>query len=451
MLSKDIQLVLGATVQVSWQTLRIASQVIKKHTDSSAPWIRKDRFADGYDFNHRLYKELPKVDIGKIYARAENRERMQHTFRSEQEALEVLSSSQDDDELRLALSRTVAAKRLEQNLYMATYLQCFDPKDRVFALLSTTSFDVRFITPSYEKSVSKVYWESAAAISFWTLEFLRSAGLGGFAPDVIAKAEAEANTTDVPSWVPNWQLVHNLPAMSQRFFGKFSASGDETNMTEILDDGWTLDVGGFAVDSIESVLPKPFGDGHKDVLNAFRCTSRKWRARKEERRQRLRKLIRTCTTDTDTSGRRLSEETVDGWIKGSFLSLYEESDYEDDEEDDEDEDEDGDSDAYDDDDDSGGEIGGYSRFIDGTASFHKAKKQEGKNFLRTCDGRMALGPSGALPGDIVVILYQCSVPLLLRIDTDPKYFKLVGECYVHGLMDGEALKCGKGVRTFKIR
>lgn len=48
----------------------------------------------------------------------------------------------------------------------------------------------------------------------------------------------------------------------------------------------------------------------------------------------------------------------------------------------------------------------------------------------------------AKKGDVLVVLYECSVPLLLRKVDD--YFTFVGECYVQGLMDGEATKMSGG-------
>jgi len=53
------------------------------------------------------------------------------------------------------------------------------------------------------------------------------------------------------------------------------------------------------------------------------------------------------------------------------------------------------------------------------------------------------GYIGAIPqeaqlGDLVCILFGCSVPVVLRKHIGEEY-QLVGECYIHGLMDGEAL------------
>jgi hypothetical protein len=53
------------------------------------------------------------------------------------------------------------------------------------------------------------------------------------------------------------------------------------------------------------------------------------------------------------------------------------------------------------------------------------------------------GYIGAIPqeaqlGDLVCVLFGCSVPVVLRKRIGEEY-QFVGECYIHGLMDGEAL------------
>ena len=57
-----------------------------------------------------------------------------------------------------------------------------------------------------------------------------------------------------------------------------------------------------------------------------------------------------------------------------------------------------------------------------------------------------LCPMDTQMSDTVCILYGCSVPVVLRKKYSPvhggfeEFFELVGECYVHGMMDGEALE-----------
>jgi hypothetical protein len=65
-----------------------------------------------------------------------------------------------------------------------------------------------------------------------------------------------------------------------------------------------------------------------------------------------------------------------------------------------------------------------------------------RKFFITNDGlRLGLAPIGAREKDVVCIFYGCSVPVILRehTDTSGHYFQFIGESYVHGMMDGQAL------------
>lgn len=66
-----------------------------------------------------------------------------------------------------------------------------------------------------------------------------------------------------------------------------------------------------------------------------------------------------------------------------------------------------------------------------------------RRFLVTKDYEwIGLAPMTAKVNDLVCILYGCSVPVVLRRQRDlmgTEYFQLIGECYVHGMMDGEAV------------
>ncbi|KAH7369985.1 hypothetical protein BKA65DRAFT_487486, partial [Rhexocercosporidium sp. MPI-PUGE-AT-0058] len=56
-------------------------------------------------------------------------------------------------------------------------------------------------------------------------------------------------------------------------------------------------------------------------------------------------------------------------------------------------------------------------------------------FFLTKKGYMGLGPAGMLPGDRVFTLIGGDVPFAIRPVGEE--FELVGEAYVHGIMDGE--------------
>tara|TARA_R110002060_G_scaffold24052_3_gene32647 strand:+ start:580 stop:780 length:201 start_codon:yes stop_codon:yes gene_type:complete len=46
-----------------------------------------------------------------------------------------------------------------------------------------------------------------------------------------------------------------------------------------------------------------------------------------------------------------------------------------------------------------------------------------------------------MTGDMVVVLFGCSIPVILRkISTEGKrFYNLIGEYHAHGYMDGEAI------------
>ena len=67
---------------------------------------------------------------------------------------------------------------------------------------------------------------------------------------------------------------------------------------------------------------------------------------------------------------------------------------------------------------------------------------ENRVFARTRKGYYVLGPKTTEPGDIVCVLYGGKLPFILRPWGESHYL-LVGECYVHGLMHGEAMGMSK--------
>ena len=71
-------------------------------------------------------------------------------------------------------------------------------------------------------------------------------------------------------------------------------------------------------------------------------------------------------------------------------------------------------------------------------------------FVTDCD-RVGLGGNGISAGDRVYVLYQGRTPLVLHPCPGPSTrFLVVSECYVDGLMYGEAAQLGKSMHTIEI-
>jgi hypothetical protein len=66
----------------------------------------------------------------------------------------------------------------------------------------------------------------------------------------------------------------------------------------------------------------------------------------------------------------------------------------------------------------------------------------GRRLIKTREGRLGLVPRESKEGDLICILLGCSVPVVLRRiaeeDRDAGV-TLIGACYIHGMMQGEAL------------
>ena len=61
----------------------------------------------------------------------------------------------------------------------------------------------------------------------------------------------------------------------------------------------------------------------------------------------------------------------------------------------------------------------------------------GRRFCMSESGRMGWIPEAGKKGDFISVLHGCFLPVLLR----PKgnAYEVIGTCYIHGIMDGEAV------------
>lgn len=64
-----------------------------------------------------------------------------------------------------------------------------------------------------------------------------------------------------------------------------------------------------------------------------------------------------------------------------------------------------------------------------------------RRLYATKSGKLGLGPQPMRPGDIIVVLYGCRLPVVLRrTDSIECQYEFVGTCYLYGIMDGEAVE-----------
>lgn len=71
--------------------------------------------------------------------------------------------------------------------------------------------------------------------------------------------------------------------------------------------------------------------------------------------------------------------------------------------------------------------------------FHDTTAKMARRLIVTHQGLLAMAPRRSRKGDVICILYGCSVPVVLRKSTEADCYYFIGECYADGYMNGEAL------------
>jgi hypothetical protein len=88
------------------------------------------------------------------------------------------------------------------------------------------------------------------------------------------------------------------------------------------------------------------------------------------------------------------------------------------------------------------------------ARFRDTTKIMNRRLLISEKGMLGMAPIKAKKGDIICVLFGCSVPLLLRQRHSQEEYEFIGECYLDGYMNGEALDSmeaeSDSLRTFRI-
>lgn len=74
----------------------------------------------------------------------------------------------------------------------------------------------------------------------------------------------------------------------------------------------------------------------------------------------------------------------------------------------------------------------------------------GRTFCVTKNGLMGMGSGFMAKGDVVVVPFGCSTPILVRAENRRNEFRYVGDVYIHGFMHGEALAGNRPVKKYML-
>ncbi|KAL8833889.1 MAG: hypothetical protein Q9170_004036 [Blastenia crenularia] len=283
---------------------------------------------------------------------------------------------------------------------------CSDQRDRIFGVLQLLEEQNRCgIQPDYSKSVVEVFRELmvASVFEYWDLTLLTCCELG-------------ENPPGLPSWVPNWSRPRRCSEIWMPracWNASLEVRSDETILTlsgrriatitrvdQILTERSTvLDTGDRLPELretyrslrdllmiIKDQLPINFDRSAEKLARTF-CLNH-FRDRYEP--------INTNHIDfqeTITQFLTLSDDSIQ--ISDSYLVDC---------------------------------VGLLDAFFSNTV---------GRAFITTEEGYFGIAPEQCRIGDSIAVLLNCQSPVLLRAN-DTSQYTVVGECYIHDFMDGEA-------------
>ena len=291
------------------------------------------------------------------------------------------------------------------------YRSCQDPRDKVFSVLSLLSHDVQTsFQPDYSQTVQTVYARAVMSYIQYTgdLHILSSCCW-----------EKKASIPSFPSWVPDWRRAFDMSYLggysADETEYSYSASGTSTATANFSEDLQSLTVSGLSVDIVkhnrlqetaeeftysydqdaDQEEPWCSWDIHKIMAHLKRAD--KAVIIRDCDANVLEALLRTLIVDRDPIlGKR-----------GQNMKLAKQQNKL------------------------------WPQPLDDYLAYVQLWSQK-RTLIYSTEGYIGLAPSSTLPGDKICVLYGFYAPMILRPRAD-KAYTLIGDAYIHALMDGEAV------------
>lgn len=349
-------------------------------------------------------------------------------------------------------------------------IQATDPRDKVYSLIGVTAEGrkSKYLQPDYTLSIKDVYANAARAmIESSRLEVFSSAG---YHSSQTAWSLRNLPDLSLPTWVPDWRFIGNNSTLLVGVFKFYKATGDSPVVfpDKTTGDPFLLSISGghlstvcktWRVTSEVNRLLTYLGSGlcqrKADLSLTIPCPEYTESPNTEIPHYPFMNASSTTETIAAAYGATL---IADQWCYAGRMSelgrrfFYREldnicgkrpeSDFTDD------------ADL------------GRDRLSAALVSYVHAmlRIMKGRKVFRTHDGMLGLCPEAAEEGDCMVIFPGADVPMILRkadsandeqeVENDEDWL-LIGESYVHGMMDGQALKLmeerGTEFQTYYIR
>lgn len=389
--------------------------------DQSVPWAMLERVVVAMDVYKGLvapipgYKRIEDAVAGVHMIRSARRDRHHFTVMPEMQLFLWLTQNW--------MQRHEYSKLLDLILDCRKFA-CTNPLDKIYGMLGVTNQDTtnELLNPNYDLSQQDVYRNFA----LWDIFHNKSLRVLGCSWD---KAASEQTS----SWVPDFTRLnkyHHLMRWENR--ASFHASGDSQIAARLSTDGSVLHIKGKVVDRLHVVGDHTLGDrwkanGDRLTYIMIREAVAIWKATQKRLESRVRVHDDNGRLGKHTFLRALVGDRTDFGRKATLVFLNSVSHM-------------------------------VREMGNSKAKVNNPNNKTLEAFLRialsrrfaaTELGMIGYVPKAAVPGDFVVLFYGSSVPSVVRLDGEGKT-TLVGECYIQGIMDGEAMEASYGAKEVEF-
>jgi hypothetical protein len=338
---------------------------------------------------------------------------------------------------------------------------CYDDRDRVYALISLRSdHDVR-IEPDYGKNMEEVYADFARqCLARQDVRILHHSGLS--LRSMASAEDSRSSTFEFPSWAPDWRVDRAIKfgggnkqlytaGLSLKVLIRTEKQNPSIDVAKVFID--VVEVRqNLAIEGFESSRPLDFSfePSRKSILGLREFfDSHRDSERYSNGEMSLTAFARTVVADLAPNGMGIlksllkdsqnTQEMVNLWLLFEKISIKMN----------------GSPDldqqtmlpdlaslaSY-----SGQQIVRIA-WIYMTSLSALLKKPQ---FFITRKKYIGPAPAMTQAGDLIALIGGCQAPFVLRPDHERKIFRIVGDCYLHGFMNGELLTDAHPGLTFKI-
>lgn len=291
-------------------------------------------------------------------------------------------------------------ERLDKLLIRTRYQSCLDPRDRIYAVLSLVYKEYQInISPDYSKPVEEVYKEFVLR----HMEHSRSLLFTRF-----CLPQSRRNISSLPSWVPDFSASELLPNLIKYA----NASGKSELDSRYNERDNSLRISGVLAGSVSKVSTSmPNAARVIEIL----AVANAWTPQD---------LYTAKYIDGGTLLKAFIGTLINDFVNESHPPTTEEA-----------------REVFE------------KTIIDGKIGYRERQECEIENFISSLErvlpgrafseldnGYIGLCPAGTEPGDRIVVVLGCGTPLAIRpVPEKPGRHKLIGPCYIHGMMDCEML------------